>query len=469
MNGIRLRLLLAIASGALMAQVASLTPFWPLAWIAPVPLMLASIGARGWAPLVYGAIAGALSTALAFTYFLELAGLAPTLIIVALTALMWALYAFATAAAARWLPTGAAVFVLPLLVAGVETLLAANSPHGSSGSLAYSQMDFTPVLQAAGLGGAPAVSFIVLLFASALAFVFAKRALRAAIAPFGIVIAALAYGFMSGAPETSGQLRVAMLAANDFDLDADDWRPAWNAYAAAAEQAAGQGARLIVMPEKIAALPEADADEAQARFAAIARQHDVTIVIGLVTSGGRARFNSAWLFTPQGFENYDKRHMVPGFEDHFTVGTSDLVAQVDGLSIGVAICKDMDFPALGRGYGARAVDVMLVPAWDFTRDAWAHSRIGMLRGVENGYAIVRSARDGVMTVSDARGRVLSEETAGAQVTTLITTIPTPAHQNRLYTRIGDVFGWACLALAILLIGWMVVARVHAGQGGAKAN
>lgn len=172
MNG-TIRLLLALASGALMAQVASLTPFWPLAWIAPVPLLLASIGARGWMALAYGALAGALSTALAFTYFLELSGLVPTLIIVALTALMWAFYAFATASAARWLPTWAAVFVLPLLGAGIETALAANSPHGAAGSLANSQMDFTPVLQVAGLGGAPAVTFVVLLFASALAFVFA--------------------------------------------------------------------------------------------------------------------------------------------------------------------------------------------------------------------------------------------------------------------------------------------------------
>lgn len=463
------RVALALLSGALFAQTASLTPFWPLAWLAPVPLLVAVIGGSGRMALVCGAVAGALTTALVFPYFLELAGPGGTLVIALLSALMWALYAFAVVSAARWLPAWAAVFLLPLLMAGVEIALATNSPHGSSGSLAYSQMDFTPVLQVAGLGGAPAVTFVVGLFASALGFLIAKRAWRAAVAPLTIVAAALAFGFLGAPPASGPELRVATLAANAFDLDAADWRPAWSAYAAAVEHAAEQGARIIVLPEKIVAIPEADADEAQARFDSIARQRNVTIVVGVVTSGGHARFNTAWMFTPEGFHSYDKRHMVPGFEDRFTVGMSDLVTQIDGLTVGVAICKDMDFPALGRGYGRQRVDLMLVPAWDFTADAWAHSRVGMLRGVENGYTIVRSARDGFMSVSDSHGRVLAESTVEGEVTTLLASFPTPRHQDRLYTHIGDVFGWACLALAALLIGWMAAARIRAGQGGAKAD
>lgn len=464
-----MRIGLALLSGALFAQTASLAPFWPLAWFASAPLVIAVIGARERTALLCGAIAGALTTAIVFPYFVRLAGPQVTLVITALNALTWALYALAVTAAARRLPAWAAVFVLPLLMAGVETALAFSSPHGSAGSLAYSQMNFTPVLQVAGLGGAPAVTFIVGLFSSALGFLIATRAWRAVVAPLAIVAAALVFGLAESPPAPAPELRVATLGANHFDLDASDWRPAWNAYAAAAERAAEQGARIIVLPEKIVAIPEADAAEAQARFQSIARQRNVAIVVGLVTSGGHARFNSAWLFTPEGFQSYDKRHMVPGFEDQFTVGTSDLVTQIDGLTVGVAICKDMDFPALGRGYGGQNVDLMLIPAWDFDVDAWAHSRVGMLRGVENGFAILRSARNGVMTYSDARGHVPAETTVGDDVTTMLETIPAPRHQDRLYTRIGDVFGWACLALAVLLIGWTVVARIRAGQGGAKAD
>jgi apolipoprotein N-acyltransferase len=55
------------------------------------------------------------------------------------------------------------------------------------------------------------------------------------------------------------------------------------------------------------------------------------------------------------------------------------------------ICKDMDFPAQTRVYGTRHIDLILVPAWDFTVDAWLHS----FRCVESGFAMVRIAKKGV--------------------------------------------------------------------------
>jgi apolipoprotein N-acyltransferase len=121
----------------------------------------------------------------------------------------------------------------------------------------------------------------------------------------------------------------------------------------------------------------------------------------------------------------------------------------------------MDFPVLGREYAG--VDVMLAPAWDFTDDAWLHSRMAMLRGVENGYAIVRSARNGVLTVSDAYGRVTAEAPSGPQ-TAYGVRVPAASPGATLYSRIGDAFGWAMLACAALLLAWTIWARRRAGQG-----
>ena len=55
----------------------------------------------------------------------------------------------------------------------------------------------------------------------------------------------------------------------------------------------------------------------------------------------------------------------------------------------------MDFPALSREYAADGADLMLVPAWDFNVDggyirAWPYSA-----AVENGFALARSARNGL--------------------------------------------------------------------------
>ena len=94
--------------------------------------------------------------------------------------------------------------------------------------------------------------------------------------------------------------------------------------------------------------------------------------------------------------------------------------------------------------------------------SWLHSRMAMLRGVENGYAIARSARNGVLTVSDAYGRVSYEAPSGPQ-TAYNVTIPRTGPGPTLYARIGDAFGWSMLVLAALLIGWMILRRRRVGS------
>ena len=83
--------------------------------------------------------------------------------------------------------------------------------------------------------------------------------------------------------------------------------------------------------------------------------------------------------------------------------------------MGLAICTDMHFSALGQAYGAAGAGVMLLPAWDFQLDAWMGARMAVRRGVESGYAVLRAAREGVLTVSDAYGRGLAERASSASI------------------------------------------------------
>jgi apolipoprotein N-acyltransferase len=458
------RIVAALISGALLAQTYSLNPFWPLAWVAPIPVLIAAIGASRLGAFAYGAIAGAVSMALMFAYFIEIGGLVPVVVITLLKALIWGGMASAVRGGARHLPPFAAVFVFPALMAGIDTFIAATSPHGSATALAYSQMDFTQAIQIASLGGAPAITFMVTLFAAAVAFLLTKRAFVAALAPALIVAGGLGFGFvrLNDAPESLAGAREGVLIAGDqFEGVPDDWRAVWNAYTPQIERAADDGRRIIVLPEKIAHLEPGDRAAAIEQFAEIARRRDVMIVAGADDEAEDGRFNRAFAFTPDGWESYDKRHMIPGLESAFAVGGGPLIFEHEGVRYGVAICKDMDFPVLGREYAG--VDVMLAPAWDFTDDAWLHSRMAMLRGVENGYAIVRSARNGVLTVSDAYGRVTAEAPSGPQ-TAYGVRVPAASPGATLYSRIGDAFGWAMLACAALLLAWTVWARRRAGQG-----
>jgi apolipoprotein N-acyltransferase len=457
------RIVAAVLSGLLLAQSYGLTPFWPLAWIAPVPLLIASIGATRLGALLYGGLAGALSMALMFPYLMELSGPVVPAILTLIKALIWAAMCFAVRGAARHLPPAAAVFVFPALIAGVETLIAASSPHGSAGSLAYSQMDFLPAIQVASLGGAPAITFVLALFASLLAFLVAKSALVAAIVPLLLVATVTAWGFTRESADPVRGQEVVLLAADALDFEAADWRPTWEAYVHSVADAAATGARIIVLPEKIVTIPEGQAEEALAPMFAIARQHNAVIVVGATVEEGGQSYNRAYFITADGVRLYDKQHMIPGLESDLTPGTSTLFTDIGDTRIGVAICKDMDFPALARRYGEQRVVIMLVPAWDFSTDAWLHSRMAVLRGVENGYSVARSAREGHLSVSDPFGHTSWLQSGagmgmGRSGLALAHAIPT------LYTRVGDAFGWLCAALSVLLIGWSILASRRAGQG-----
>jgi len=96
--------------------------------------------------------------------------------------------------------------------------------------------------------------------------------------------------------------------------------------------------------------------------------------------------------------------------------------------------------------------VVLVPAWDFGRDADMAANMTKLRGVESGFTVVRSSREGLLSVTDPYGRVLaSEHSARLPGMTLLATVTIGPALTTIYTRIGDSLGWACVAAAILLV------------------
>jgi apolipoprotein N-acyltransferase len=147
---------------------------------------------------------------------------------------------------------------------------------------------------------------------------------------------------------------------------------------------------------------------------------------------------------------YAKQHLIPGLEDWITPGDADLIV---GGRFGVAICKDLDFPALVRRYRSAGAVVMLAPALDFTSDGWLHSRMALVRGVESGLTVVRAAAYGRLTVTDPRGRVLGEARAGNAE--LLVTMPASARAT-VYTRTGDWF--PVLALPLLALAGHRAAR-----------
>ena len=88
---------------------------------------------------------------------------------------------------------------------------------------------------------------------------------------------------------------------------------------------------------------------------------------------------------------------------------------------------------LSRQYARDGVALLIVPASDFVDDGWLlRGRMAMLRGVESGFSIARSAKLGILTASDDRGRVLAERnTIGPSFAMAVANIPVRRQQHSL--------------------------------------
>jgi apolipoprotein N-acyltransferase len=441
-------LICALLSGAMLYLSQGLNDVWWLAWIAPLPLLWLAYGPGPWWKLFAASLA---AFAWGSVYFLQAYG--GFLVGFALLAMFGngALFAGAILLARRvraGLPSFAALLAFPALWTAAEYLESLVSPHGAWVTFGYTQVAWPAAIQIASLFGAPAITFILCLFANALALAL-RGEKRAAIAGIAISIAAIGFGYARLAQDGGETVTVAALAniSPDYVKAFRTGDPAaalrvTRAYADVIRAQAARGTRIFVTPE--AGVEQ----QALAPLADAARQTGSLVVVG--THGRHPARNMAIALSPDGkVQTYDKRHLLLPGEDAYTPGKRPGLI---GAGRAMAICKDLDFPRTIRGDARSGIRLMMVPANDFMKDGWIHARQAILRGVENGFAMVRSAFSGVETVTDAQGRVLaSARTDHFGMIVTRATVPLGPGPT-LYTRIGDVFAWLCVAAALVLAG-----------------
>ncbi|HEV7553597.1 MAG TPA: nitrilase-related carbon-nitrogen hydrolase, partial [Candidatus Angelobacter sp.] len=213
------------------------------------------------------------------------------------------------------------------------------------------------------------------------------------------------------------------------------------------------GAKVVIIPEKIAVVLDSDLPEIDPLFTSVATKTGASIIVGVIHVTPSAKWNEARLYFPDAtVRTYDKHHMLPSFESNLKPGTERVAWQEPSGKWGVTICKDMDFPRLSREYGNDGIGLLLVPAWDFDIDGWQHGSMAILRGVESGFSIARAPKQGILTITDDRGRILSEQVTSASVpfTSLLATVPVH-HDSTLYARFGDWFAWINVGLLFVLL------------------
>jgi len=452
----------AIAIGIGLRFVVNLEPVWWLAWFVPGLLLALALRTDGWTSRGAVALAALVGGTVNVRYFHNVMPLTPLIVVMVLQVLLWMLVVGTARRVIRAFDSGWTVLAFPAIWVAADTLLAHFTPDGNWGSLAYTQSDVLPIAQTASVFGVGGILFVLMLFNSALALAIHRglrmRGVLAAYAGAVLVFAGAAAlgGWRLQTPVEGAQVAFGITSIDDFipGPDSDKAREIWLQYDAQITALAAGGAKIILLPEKIDVLPSADAERRKAHLGKVAAANHVWLVAGLGVDNGQQRRNEAWWFAPDGQlrTNYLKHFMAPP-EREFVPGADFPLNAIDGVNYGVAICKDMHFASLGRGFGKRDAAVMLVPAWDFHYDAWMAANMTKLRGVENGFTVVRASRDGLLSVSDAYGRMLAvSDSTSFPGTSLFATAHVGPRLRTIYTRIGDTLGWLCVAGALVMVG-----------------
>jgi apolipoprotein N-acyltransferase len=196
-------------------------------------------------------------------------------------------------------------------------------------------------------------------------------------------------------------------------------------------------------------------------------------------------YNASFLVSPRGefVNHYAKQNLVmfgeyipfvrwfPFLErwtgmGSFTPGTGPALFEIPelGLKTSVVICFEDIFPHVVRGYVRNAgsdLDFLLNltnNGWFGESSAqWQHAAGAVFRAAENGLPLVRCANNGLSCWVDAAGRMQevyfpgTQDIYGRGIKSV--EIPVGAGRATFYRRYGDLFGWCCVGMAVLLGAW----------------
>jgi apolipoprotein N-acyltransferase len=304
----------------------------------------------------------------------------------------------------------------------------------------------------------------------------------------GSLGAALALGVAASARPGGETIPVALVQGNvaqHLKWDQTQQRAILRTYAELT-RADARESRLVIWPE--AAVPAYVRLEpwVSGWLTALAAEVDRPLLVGAPDAeevSGRIRYlNSAFLVEPRGIAaRYDKIHLVPFGEyvplkrllsfveaiaaeiGEFTPGRDRVVFPLSGAPFGTVICYEAIFPDQFRRFVRDGARFMV----NITNDAWfgdsggplQHLATVPLRAVENGVAIARAANTGVSALVHPSGRI--EPQLGLfQRGALRVDVPLRTRET-FYTRFGDVFAYACSAVAAAALA----ARAVAGRRG----
>lgn len=366
---------------------------------------------------------------------------------------------------------------------------------GSWASVAYSQFGDLPLIQLSSVTGIWGITFIVMWFGPVLNWIgdrkFEWAKVRKEILIFvTIFVGVLLYGglrlgmFRPGsktvrvasltatqeinalgeAIQEKGFVSSVSMAAQQRDSLNDILGPVHEAIFVRTGEVARSGASLVFWPEGMVVVLEENQDQFIARGRDLARSEQAYLLMAyfVIPRKNPKEFgeNKSVLINPKGDIEWEylKTHPVPGSTDKPGDGNIP-VSQTPFGRVASVICYDMDFTNLIRKAGKLKTDIMIVPAWDWKAIDPLHTYMAVFRAVENGFSMIRQTGEGLSIAVDYQGRVLAEmDHFTSENHVMFSDVPVKGIIT-IYSRIGDLFAWLCIAVVFIFFLWNLIRRL----------
>jgi apolipoprotein N-acyltransferase len=260
-----------------------LNPHWPLLWFAPIPVLLFA-SRTTWASAAATAFLAWFVGSFSFWRYFHLLGMPPVVVafIFAFEAVAFTLAVLLFRSLLRRGAPWISLFAFPAAWVTYEWVRNFALPHGTAGSLAYTQLNFLPFLQLASVTGPWGMSFLLLLFPAAVAICLhlcraaPKQAFRIAGTGLGVVAIVLIFGAVRLTTPSKGSTVTVGLIASDEPGNVDvaeegaKTEGLFRAYVSQAKELTARGAQVIVIPEKLGVMVNPDTESVDEIFQELA-------------------------------------------------------------------------------------------------------------------------------------------------------------------------------------------------------
>jgi apolipoprotein N-acyltransferase len=496
---ILIRLVIAAASGLLLAAAFPALDWGFLGLVALVPL-LCLLRCCSWpAGAAYGLVTGFVFF-FCLLYYISQFGLLPWVALALFQAAYFAL-AGAGIAALRRCPPGV---LWPLAAAAVWTLTTYLRGNVGPLSLPFGELGHTQhaalsIAQAASVVGALGLTFLLALLNAAIAQLVAVSAGQPD-APAGAVRASIAVGVFLLLVMLAGIARF-HVAKDTLRSESGPWVPVAAVQAeiyAGREPDVGIGleaaqayvelstrrqpaarADLIVWPETALVVdPDRDLRFRAAVDETIARTHAHLLFGHLRIADDGRIYNAASLLAPDGrrLGEYHKVHLVlfgeyvpyrkqfpvlarfPVRDYDLTAGDRWMTLDAKSFRAGPLICFESLFPGMSREVVRQGADLLVIitsDAWaGRTAELWQHGYVSVFRAIEQNRFLIRAGTQGLTCIISPYGEIIAQVDPFAQGVAAASVHP--IHTRTFYSRHGD---WPLFLLCgILLVLAMLAAR-----------